>query len=57
MTEWNSLSINPRGNMPVPQWLEEWENKWQQISGKEIKDQKGGERRLIMVLWNVADAK
>ena len=42
MTEWNSLSVNPRGNMPVSKWLQEWEKKWQQISGEGIEDEQKG---------------
>jgi len=24
---------NPRGNTPVPEWLREWDNKWERING------------------------
>ena len=43
----SNLNDNPRHDMPVPQWIMEWEKKWDRMhSGKESKSGKGGEAAI-----------
>ena len=44
----SNVSGNPRGDKPIPQWLREWEKKWQDIGDK--KDIRGQYLLFSLVL-------